>query len=462
MLFSSAAFLYYFLPLFLAVYYLVPRSARSLWITLVSYVFYGWWRPDFVLLMWFSTALDYNCGRGIVREQNAGRTGKGWLLGSVLINLGLLGYFKYANFGVESLNVLLRSMGVDELGWTSVVLPVGISFYTFQTMSYSIDLYRRHAAPVRSLADFMCYVAMFPQLVAGPIVRYGTVAEQLHGRSHTLDKFYRGVLVFQSGMAKKVLVADVLASVADQAFGTSGLGAFDAWIGTVAYAFQIYFDFSGYSDMAIGLGLMIGFEFPVNFDGPYRSIGITDFWRRWHISLSSFLRDYLYIPLGGNRVGPVRTYVNLALTMLLGGLWHGASWNFIAWGGYQGFWLIVERLIGKSSIFSFAPRPLQVAGTFVLALFGWVFFRATTMSGALDHMAAMVGAHSDARALLDVRPLHWFTMGLAALVVWLCPTTQSLIQRARTLWVLVLQVLFLLALVHLHYEHNVPFLYFQF
>jgi alginate O-acetyltransferase complex protein AlgI len=462
MLFSSAIFLYGFLPLFLAVYYLVPRSAKSLWITLASYVFYGWWRPDFVLLMWFSTALDYNCGRGIVRDRARNASGKRWVVASVLVNLGLLAYFKYANFGVDTLNTMLLGLGFERIGWTKIVLPVGISFYTFQTMSYSIDVYRKHAEPVRSLADFMCYVAMFPQLVAGPIVRYSAVAEQLHARSHSLDTFFRGVLMFQAGLAKKVLVADVLASLADQAFSTSGLSISDAWIGVLAYAFQIYFDFSGYSDMAIGLGLMIGFQFPINFNSPYKSIGVTDFWRRWHISLSTFLRDYLYVPLGGNRIGPLRTYANLAVTMLLGGLWHGAAWNFLAWGAYQGFWLIVERLIGKTSIFSFAPRPLQVAGAFVLALFGWVFFRATSMRIALDYLAAMWGANAGAATLLDVRPLHLLALAAAAGVVWSLPTTQQLIQRPPKMWVVALQVLFVMALVHLHYEHNVPFLYFQF
>jgi len=460
MLFSSSVFLYYFLPLFLAAYYLAPRGWRSLWITLASYVFYGWWRPDFVLLMWFSTALDFTCGKRIVRAQEQGGTGKSWVVLSVVVNLALLGYFKYANFGVETLNALLQNAGFDAVGWTSVVLPVGISFYTFQTMSYSIDVYRRHAAPVRSLADFMCYVAMFPQLVAGPIVRYSSVAEQLHSRTHTFDKFFRGVLAFQAGLAKKVLLADVLAPLADSAFASRGLSTVDAWIGTLSYTFQIYFDFSGYSDMAIGLGLMIGFEFPINFNSPYRSIGVTDFWRRWHISLSTFLRDYLYIPLGGNRLGPARTYVNLAATMLLGGLWHGAAWTFLAWGAYQGFWLIVERLIGKSSIFAFAPRVVQLAGTFALAMCGWVFFRASSLTSAFERLGSMFGAGGETR--LDVHRLHVFALAAAAVVAWGFPTTQAQLQRARVAWVLSLQALFALALAHLHYEQNVPFLYFQF
>jgi alginate O-acetyltransferase complex protein AlgI len=463
MLFASAIFLYVFLPVFLAVYYLLPSSRRALWITLASYVFYGWWRPDFVLLMWFSTALDFTCGARIERARARGSRGRRWLWASVVTNLGLLAYFKYANFGVDTLNAVLSRAGMETIDWPAVVLPVGISFYTFQTMSYTIDVYRGTAPVVRSLSDFMCYVAMFPQLVAGPIVRYNTVAEQLVERTHTLSKFQRGVLAFQAGLAKKVLIADVLAPVADQAFGAAGaLSTADAWLGTLAYAFQIYFDFSGYSDMAIGLGLMIGFRFPINFDQPYRAVSITDFWRRWHVSLSTFLRDYLYIPLGGNAKGRLRTYVNLSLTMLLGGLWHGAAWTFVVWGAYQGAWLIAERALGKRSPLASAPRFAQVAFTFALACLGWVFFRAVDLPAAGRQIAAMFGAAEIAHATVEIRPLHWIALAIAAAVVWLAPTTQVLLQRCRTAWVAPLQVLFVLALVHLHYEHHVPFLYFQF
>jgi alginate O-acetyltransferase complex protein AlgI len=309
----------------------------------------------------------------------------------------------------------------------------------------------------------MCYVAMFPQLVAGPIVRYNTIALQLAERTHTLAKFTQGVLAFQAGLAKKVLVADVLAPVADQAFASPGLGTLDAWLGLLAYTFQIYFDFSGYSDMAIGLGLMMGFRLPINFEQPYRSVSITDFWRRWHVSLSTFLRDYLYVPLGGNRKGALRTYVNLALTMLLGGLWHGAAWTFLAWGAYQGAWLVVERLAGKRPFYAFAPRPARIAATFVLAMFGWVLFRSEGISAAGGYFASLFGAGDPGPAFaLSVRPLHWLVGGIAFLVVWGLPTTQALVHRPRPAWILALQVLFLLALVHLHYEDHVPFLYFQF
>lgn len=461
MVFASTIFLYYFLPLFLAVYYLTPGRGKSLVIAVASYVFYGWWRPDFVILMLISTVVDYRCGKGILADRDDEKTGRRWVVLSLFVNLGLLGYFKYANFGIDTLNAALAPFQVGPMQWAEVVLPVGISFYTFQTLSYTVDVYRGHAPPVRAFKDFMCYVAMFPQLVAGPIVRYNTIAEQLFARTHTIDKFSRGILFFQAGLAKKVLIADNLGGLADQAFAASGLTAGGAWAGILAYTFQIYFDFSGYSDMAIGLGLMMGFRLPVNFNQPYRSISVTDFWRRWHISLSSFLRDYLYIPLGGNQKGPIRTYVNLALTMLLGGLWHGANWTFIAWGAYQGFWLIVERLSGKKSLYGNAPRAVQMAVTFVIVIFGWVLFRAETVSGALDYSGALLGFGTGVTPLA-IEPLHVVAGLIAIIVVWGLPTTQEVLFRAAPKVAIALQPAFLLSLAQVHYADHVPFLYFQF
>jgi alginate O-acetyltransferase complex protein AlgI len=347
MVFSSHVFVFYFLPVALGTYYALPRRARHFAVTVLSYVFYGWANPRFVFLMLASTAVDYLCGLAI-----AGRLGRRFgepietlplagprtraqrtaLVVSVCANLSLLGFFKYFNFAVANYNGALRLVGLDQYQWEDVLrvtLPLGISFYTFQSMSYSIDVYRGHARAIRNAVDFACYVSLFPQLVAGPIIRFSEVADQLRERRHTLEKFARGVAMFSLGMGKKVLLANPCGKVADMAFDAGSVVAVDAWYGVLAYAFQIYFDFSGYSDMAIGLGLMLGFTFPKNFDSPYRAESITDFWRRWHISLSSWLRDYLYIPLGGNRRGPWRTYANLAAVMLLGGLWHGAAWNFV-------------------------------------------------------------------------------------------------------------------------------------
>jgi len=464
MVFGSGIFLYGFLPLFLLLYYLTPRRGRTLVVAISSYVFYGWWRPDFVILMWISTVVDFYCGRRIERDRAREQGTRRWVLLSLLVNLGLLGYFKYANFGIDTLNVLLAQAGIDAVQWTRVVLPVGISFYTFQTISYTVDVYRGVAPPVRSFRDFMCYVAMFPQLVAGPIVRYHTIADQLHSRTHTAGKFYRGVLSLQAGLVKKLLIADVLGSLADEAFASPELSTADAWIGVLAYNFQIYFDFSGYSDMAIGLGLMIGFRLPINFDQPYRSKSITEFWRRWHVSLSSFLRDYLYLPLGGNRRGPVRTYVNLALVMLLGGIWHGAGWTFVVWGAYQGFWLIAERMAGKRSLFGWLPGFMLLPVTMVVVVVGWTLFRAETLDGAFSIIAALFGGGDVAAAGvgLDVRPIHWVAGVLAVVVVYAFPTTQALLRRAPSWWVLILQSLFLVALAQLHHASHVPFLYFQF
>lgn len=462
MIFASGAFLYWFLPAFLAIYYVSPRAVRSFVIAAASYVFYGWWRPDFVALMLISTVVDFACGRWIVAARSGGRAGAGkpWLLLSVVVNLGLLGYFKYANFGIESMNAILLACGADGVTWTKVVLPVGISFYTFQTMSYTIDVYRGTAPAVGRFRDFMCYVAMFPQLVAGPIVRYHDIASQLRSREHSWARFYQGVLLFQCGLVKKVLIGDVLDPVAEAAFDGATPQTLDAWLGISAYTLQIYFDFSGYSDMAIGLGLMLGFRLPVNFDGPYRSKSITEFWRRWHISLSSWLRDYLYVPLGGNRKGPIRTYVNLALTMLLGGFWHGANWTFIAWGAWHGLWLIIERAKGRAAIWSGLPGPLALVPCLLVVMAGWVWFRAPDLDAALLYFGVLFGDGGEPAVFLT--RLQVTAMVAGVLIVFLFRTSQVQSARDRLGWVVAIQILFLITVLQLHTQDHVPFLYFQF
>ena len=351
MVFSSIVFLFLFLPPVLAGYYLLhafaPRFWKHLFLTLCSYVFYGWSNPWFVWLMLVSTAIDYVCARlmtdGFRSPRGATlplldlggtrtRGQRAALVASLVSNLALLGFFKYFNFGIDSWNALALALGAEglALGTTlRIVLPLGISFYTFQSMSYTIDVYRGDGRAIRSFPDFACYVSMFPQLVAGPIIRFQEVADQIADRTHTVEKFARGVTFVCFGMAKKILLADTCGQIADFCFNAQQVSAAEAWTGVLAYAFQIYYDFSGYSDMAIGFGLMLGFMFAKNFDSPYRSASIGEFWRRWHLSLSNWLRDYLYIPLGGNRLGTRRTYANLIVVMLLGGLWHGASWNFV-------------------------------------------------------------------------------------------------------------------------------------
>ena len=349
MVFSTPIFLFYFLPIVLLCYYVLSfllRAAggslggvsfgRNAFLLLASYVFYGWWNPWFIVLMFTVTALNYCCALVVVRPGASARLRFWSMTLAIVLSLATLGFFKYFMFFETNLNHVLAWFGADTVRVLEVLLPMGISFYTFHALSYSIDVYRGTAPPVRSFVDFACYIALYPQLVAGPIIRYNTVAGQLVSRSHTWDKFSSGVALFAMGFSKKILLANPMGQVADTAFNARALTTVDAWFGVLAYAFQIYFDFSGYSDMAVGLGRMIGFEFPKNFDSPYRAESITDFWRRWHISLSTFLRDYLYIPLGGNKRGPRRTYVNLLVVMLLGGLWHGANWTFIAWALFTG------------------------------------------------------------------------------------------------------------------------------
>jgi alginate O-acetyltransferase complex protein AlgI len=406
MVFSSHIFVFYFLPIVLGLYYACPLRWRQLLIALVSYAFYGWANPWFVFLMLFSTTVDYVCGQLIVGRWRLRRfaddepAGEGLpsarqrrlaLIASITTNLALLGCFKYLGFAQANLNYLLQLLGHDAVRVYQVVLPVGISFYTFQSMSYSIDLYRGDARVARDFLDFACYVALFPQLVAGPIVRYRDLADQLRWRSHTVEKFSRGILFFSFGMAKKILLANPMGQVADAAFAAGALAPHHAWTGVLAYAFQIYFDFSGYSDMAIGLGLMLGFEFRRNFNLPYLSQSMTEFWRRWHISLSTWLRDYLYIPLGGNRRGVRRTYANLAIVMLLGGLWHGAQWTFVIWGAVHGALLALERWNGKEPLYRRLPQSLKVIATFILILVTWVFFRADTIGQAMTYLGAMFG-----------------------------------------------------------------------
>ena len=357
MVFTSHIFIFYFLPAFLLLYFNFPYRWRNLLITVASYGFYGWWQPWFVVLMMFTTVMDFIWGRVVAAPGATPLQRKGAVLACVATNLAFLGFFKYYMFSVESLNRLLGLVGSDALPILEVILPIGISFYTFHSLTYVIDVYRGHAKAARSFTDFSAFVALFPDLVAGPIIRYHTLADQLRYREHTVPRFASGVAIFILGFAKKVLLANPAGHVADAVFNAADPCAMDAWFGVLAYSYQIYFDFCGYSDMAVGLGRMLGFEYLKNFDAPYLAESITDLWRRWHISLSSVLRDYLYLPLGGNRKGLSRTYVNLAIVMLLGGLWHGAKWTFVLWGAYHGLLLAYERRRGKQSDYQWLPRP---------------------------------------------------------------------------------------------------------
>ena len=483
MVFSSYLFLFYFLPAALVLYYAAPRRAKHLILTIVSYVFYGWANPLFVVLLLVSTAIDYFAGLVIGRypvvemaESPSGvrrvrpRAARVALIVSLCSNLTLLGFFKYFNFGLDTYDALVDLIGVPALRLDvalRVTLPLGISFYTFQSMSYAIDVYRGQAMPIRSFIDFACFVSMFPQLVAGPIIRFSEVADQLLSRTHTVTKFARGVAFFCVGLAKKVLIANPCGKVADIVFDAGDRGLAEAWYGVTAYAFQIYFDFSGYSDMAIGLGLMFGFIFAKNFDSPYRSQSITEFWHRWHISLSTWLRDYLYVPLGGNRKGKARTYVNLFIVMLLGGLWHGAAWNFVVWGALHGGLLALERLRGKASLYGRLPPPVRIAFTFVIVLFTWVFFRAPDLPQALHYAGDMIGLgdRNEASTLiagLVYQPYHLGTFLLAGAIVWGAPQTWDWTKTLTGPKALTAFLLLLLSAVALATQAYNPFIYFIF
>lgn len=482
MVFSSHLFIFWFLPVALLVYYVLKGRWRHVWLTLISYAFYGWTNPLFVLLLLFSTVVDYVCGLvlmgypndvpsgGVQLVRGAPRSNKqkAALVVSVVTNLSLLGFFKYANFGLENWNALMQALNAPDmlLPALNIVLPLGISFYTFQSLSYTIDVYRGDARGITSFVDFACFVSMFPQLVAGPIIRFQEVADQLRSRTHTVEKFARGVAFFVLGMAQKILLANPNGKMADWAFDTANRGVMEAWSGITAYSFQIFFDFAGYSNMAIGLGLMLGFVFPKNFDDPYRSLSITEFWRRWHISLSTWLRDYLYIPLGGNRKGAARTYINLMLVMLLGGFWHGASWNFVIWGAIHGTVLVVERYFGVAK---HAPRfrILYWAYTYLIVLFAWVFFRASDLSGAWAYVKSLVGLSADGinSSLVDAAlfsPYNMLCWIMAALAVAFAPSAWEWTRNITRMKALVLAVLFMLSLVALTAQSYNPFIYFIF
>lgn len=468
MVFSSVIFLTVFLPLFLAIYYLTPHRWKSLIILLGSYFFYAWWRVDFVLLFGVVTVFNYLISKRIKDSRHARR----WLTLGVGGDLLILGYFKYFNFGVDSFNSLVLAMGGTPWSAWAIILPIGISFYIFQAISYLVDVYRGDADVTPSFLDFAAFIALFPQLIAGPVIRYKDIADQFSKRTHSKAVFNEGVIYFCAGFCKKVLIADTLAPLADMMFAAESPSLLEAWLGILAYAAQLYYDFCGYSQMAIGLGLMMGFRFIENFNHPYISRSITEFWRRWHISLSTWLRDYLYIPLGGNRKGTARTYVNLLLTMVLGGLWHGANWTFVMWGAWHGGILAVERAIGAKKENPY-PRLLAWPITFLFVLIGWTFFRAIDLTSAFTMLSAMAGFNNI--TLTDdyswqITPLMLGTLGIAYLLAFISPRYVSFKSKFEPGWAinmplweqLILFLLFVVAFCKLIAQSHSPFLYFQF
>ncbi len=414
MVFSSIVFLLYFLPIFMLVYFFVDKKYKNAVILIGSIFFYAWGAPKFIFVILFTTLLDFYLVT--IMDRIANETKRKLLLTlSVSVNVGLLFYFKYSNFFIDNVNSALSVFGDKQIHWTKLILPIGISFYTFETITYVVDVYRRVHKPLTKFWDYQLYIILFPKLIAGPIIRYHELADQIQDRtpSETIDNRLTGFYRFALGLGKKVLIANQMGLVADAIFGSnfSEMDTLTAWVGSLAYTFQIYFDFSGYSDMAIGLGKMMGFKFPENFNNPYISQSITEFWRRWHITLGNWMRNYLYIPLGGNRVSTGRLYFNLWLVFLASGLWHGASWSFVFWGAFHGFFLVIERaFLGK--ILTKTGKFPAILFTFLIVNFGWVFFRIEKIDDAFRYIRQMLVFKVNPATTFDPEFLTYFVIAI--------------------------------------------------
>ncbi len=391
MVFSSLTFLYFFLPIVLLTYFAVPMKGKNIIIFISGFLFYAWGEPFYIVIMILSTIIDYTAGRLMAKFDDNKKLRTVFLLMSLVMNLGLLAVFKYSSFIITNVNDIFGTNIFNP----NLPLPIGISFYTFQSMSYTIDLYLRKIKVQKSIINFTSYVTLFPQIVAGPIVRYEDIANEIDDRTISTSKIAEGIGTFVKGLGKKVLLANNIGLVWSQvkAMEFTEISALTAWIGILAFTFQIYYDFSGYSDMAIGLGKMLGFNFPQNFNYPYISKSISEFWRRWHMTLGGWFKSYVYIPLGGNRGGFAKTIRNLLIVWALTGLWHGASWNFIFWGLYFGILIIIERL-GFGKILDKLPAFISRTYTFILVVIGWVFFDIEGMSSAFTYLKAMFGANN--------------------------------------------------------------------
>lgn len=466
MVFSSTIFLCVYLPLVLLGYYICPKKGRNLFLLIVSLVFYAWGEPKYVFLMIFSILVNYIFGRLMDKNRGRQKRMKLLLVLSVVIDIGLLSVFKYTDFVITNINAIFGS-SFDLL---NIALPIGISFYTFQAMSYTIDVYRDDVRVQKNLIDFGMYITMFPQLIAGPIVRYADVQDQLAERSVTTADFSEGVMRFVVGLGKKVLLANQMGAVWSDIYALGGdVSALMAWTGAIAYTFQIYFDFSGYSDMAIGLGRMFGFKFPENFRYPYQSVSITDFWRRWHITLSTWFKEYLYIPLGGNRRGLARQALNLLIVWSLTGFWHGAGWNFVMWGLYYFVILFIEKLFLLKALDKL-PKFFRHVYALVLIIIGWVIFASDDVSVLLPYLGSMFGANG-AIGGMDVYTL----LTKAVLLIICCIASTELPKKlflsaagamnekaAFTLKSVLMIALLALSMILLIGDSYNPFLYFRF
>ena len=467
MVFSSILFLFYYLPLVLIIYFISPRKYRNLVLFLSSLFFYSWGEPKYIWIMLFSTVLDYTCGRMVHFNKTKDNISKAklWLIVSIFANLGLLGFFKYSDFLISNVNNLFNT-GIPLLGFA---LPIGISFYTFQTMSYTIDVYREETPVQNSIISFGTYVTLFPQLIAGPIVRYKTVAYEIDNRVESFDMFSEGVKRFILGMGKKVLLANSIGQIWSNisAVDISTLPTLTAWIGILAFSFQIYFDFSGYSDMAIGLGKMFGFNFLENFNYPYMSRSITEFWRRWHISLGTWFKEYLYIPLGGNRVSKILNIRNILIVWMLTGIWHGASWNFALWGLYFGIILIIEKFI-LSKYLEKLPSLFRRVYTLSLVLISWVIFAFDSFTDGFAYIKVLFKSSG---GLYNSNSIYLLYTNIVLFLVLIIASTNI----PKTLWERVnlkfkgitienvyLLLILILSIAYLVDQSYNPFLYFRF
>ena len=470
MVFSSIPFIFFFLPVFLILYYLVPYKVKNILLLIFSLIFYAWGEPIYILLMIFSSVVDYTNGRMIEKyAQNNQKRKNLFLIISIIVNLSLLGFFKYADFLIGSINSLLNiNIPLLELG-----LPIGISFFTFQTMSYSIDVYRGDVKAEHNFLDFMTYVSMFPQLIAGPIVRYEEVAKELTVRSITPQGFADGMIRFLQGLFKKVLIANNIGYlfVIASSMPNNEMSVVMSWLGILAYTFQIYFDFSGYSDMAIGMGKMLGFTYPENFNHPYISKSITEFWRRWHISLSSFFKDYVYIPLGGSRVKKIINVRNILIVWMLTGLWHGASWNFVLWGLYYGVLLLLEKFV-FNKILEKTPNWFKHFYTMFLVVVGWMIFAFDDMTILKEYASMMFGVGGV--SFINNHALYYLKNYLIIFILAiifsmpvykLAKEKLSKVKNTKSVFIvslIIYTVLFIVVVSYLVNDTYNPFLYFRF
>lgn len=472
MVFSSVFFLIYFLPVVLGVYLLLPKSFKNSWILISSLGFYSWGAPTFVFILLGSTIIDFFAVHQMAKSEGSRR--KAWLLFSLCMNLGLLLYFKYANFFVENINFGLETAGMDPISWTKVILPIGISFYTFQTLTYIIDVYKKDNKPQEKLHNYLMYIFLFPQMIAGPIITYRKIVKQITERTESASLFLSGFVRFSVGLAKKVLIANVIGHYAhDLLYPPPGVELITAaaWLGILAYTFQIYFDFSGYSDMAIGIGKMFGFKFPENFDRPYTSYSISNFWRKWHITLGDFMKNYLYIPLGGNKSSALKMYRNLMIVFLLSGLWHGSHWTFIIWGIYHGLWLILDRLFLEKMLKR--VKWLAIPFTFFVVVNGWALFFTKDLNVALHQLEVMWIFKEGSIPILAHQNFFHFYLLLAAFfcVLGFLPfirkisdkfVSEKLTVSGQLVSVSTAALLFLVSLANVISTDFNPFIYFQF